>query len=153
MAGYILSLISAAMIAAIVCSFFEGKSGTAGIIRLICALFLSFVAITPLTDLDFSGVEHYLESFSLEGSTAAEYGKNMALEAQGDIITASVQSYIMDKAETLGAKLQVEVVLDQDNIPVSVELEGKASPYAKARITGIIADDLGITKEHQIWIG
>lgn len=153
MGEYILTLITAALITAIVCSFFDGKSGPGGVIRLICGLFLSFVAINPLLDLDFSGLERYLESFSLEASTVSDTGKNMALEAQGDIIMASVQSYIMDKAETLGANITAEVVLDQDNIPVSVELEGEISPYAKSRITGIITDDLGITKEHQIWIG
>ena len=153
MAGYILSLISAAMITAIICSFFPKKSGTSGVIRLISGLFLSFVAINPLVDLDFSGLERYLDTFSLEASTIADSGKNLALDAEGDIIKASVQAYILDKAETLGANITAEVMLDPNNIPISVELEGKLSPYAKARITGIIADDLGITKEHQIWIG
>ena len=153
MAGYLLSLISAAMITAIICSFFQGKSGTANMIRLICGLFLSFVAINPLVDLDFSGLERYLDSFSLDANTIADAGKNLAEDAEGDIIKTSVQSYILDKAETLGANITAEVMLDQDNIPLSVELEGNLSPYAKARITGIIADDLGITKEHQIWIG
>ena len=146
-------MISGALITAIVCSFFQGKGGTAGIIRLICGLFLSFVAINPLVDLDFSGLEGYWESFSLEADAVAAFGKNMAQEAEGDIIKASVESYILDKAETIGAKITAEVMLDQDNIPMSVELEGNVSPYAKARIAGIIADDLGITKEHQIWIG
>ena len=148
-----MSLISAAMITAIICSFFEGKSGAAGVIRLICGLFLSFVAISPLVDLDFSGLEGYLESFSLEANVVTDAGKNMAHEAQGDIIKTSAETYIMDKAETLGASITAEVMLDQDNIPLSVELAGSLSPYAKAEITGIITDDLGITKEHQIWIG
>ena len=148
-----MSLISAAMITAIICSFFEGKSGTAGVVRLICGLFLSFVAISPLVNLDFSGLEVYLESFSLEAGMLTDSGENMAKDAQGDIIKASVESYIMDKAETLGASITAEVMLDQDNIPLSVELTGNLSPYAKAEITGIITDDLGITKEHQIWIG
>lgn len=148
-----LSLISAALITAIVSSFFEGKTGIAGMIRMIGGLYLCFVAINPLMDLDFSGLEDYLNSFSVEGSTISEYGKNMAREAEGNIITEKVASYIMDKAETLGSKLQVEVMLDQNHIPISVELDGKISPYAKAQLTGIIADDLGITKEYQIWIG
>ena len=148
-----MSLISAATITAILCSFFEEKSGTAGVVRLICGLFLSFVAISPLTHLDFSGLEAYLESFSLEASSVADGGKNMAKDAQGDIIKAAVETYIMDKAETLGASITAEVMLDQDNIPLSVELAGNLSPYAKATVTGIITDDLGITKEHQIWIG
>ena len=153
MAGYLLSVISAAVIGAIISSFFEEKGGTGGIVRLICGLFLSFVAISPLAKLDFSGLEDYLDSFSLEGNILSETGKNMAWEVEGDIIKTSVQSYIMDKAETLGAKLTVEVELDQNNVPISVELEGNISPYAKAQMTGILADDLGITKEHQIWIG
>ena len=153
MGNYVLSIISASFIAAVLASFFDGKGGINGIIKLVSGLFLTFVIISPMTKLDFSRVNDYLEKFTLEGVEAAAAGENMAQEARGDIIMSNVQSYIMDKAGSLGAQLDVEVVLDQDNIPVSVKLEGNISPYAKAKISGIITEDLGIPKEQQLWIG
>ena len=153
LSGYVLSIISASVIAAIVSSFFDGKSGTAGLIKLVSGLFLTFVIISPLTKLDFSRVNDYLDEFILEGVEAASVGENLAREAEGDIITDRVQAYILDKANSLGAELDVEVVLDQDNIPVSVTLIGNISPYAKAQMAAIIVNDLGISKEQQLWIG
>ena len=77
----------------------------------------------------------------------------MAGEAEGNIIKSRVQAYILDKADSFGTSLEVEVILDQDHIPVSVELQGNISPYARAQLTEIIEEDLGIPKEHQLWIG
>lgn len=151
--SYVLSVISAAIIAAIISSFFDGKSGTAGIIKLVSGLFLTFVVISPLTKLDFSDVNAYLEQFALEGAEAASVGENLAHEAEADIINSRVQAYILDKADLLGAQLDVEVVLDRNNIPVSVKLEGDISPYAKAQMAETITEDLGISKEQQLWIG
>ena len=153
LAEYVLSVISASMIAAIICSFFDGKTGICSMVKLVCGLFLTFVVVNPLVELDFSRVTDHLEQFSLDGQDAAAVGENMAREAEADIIKAGVQAYILDKAKFWGTQLEVEVVLDQENIPVGVELEGKISPYARARMEEAITENLGISKEHQLWIG
>lgn len=153
LSGYVLSILSAAIIVAIVSSFFDGKSGISGVIKLVSGLFLTFVIISPLTKVDFSRVNVYLEEFILEGVEAASVGENLAREAEADIITSRVQAYILDKANSFGAELDVEVVLNQSNIPESLKLIGNISPYAKTQMARIIADDLGISKEKQIWIG
>lgn len=150
---YVLSVITAAVIVAILCSFFANKGGTFSVVKVVGGLFLTFVVINPLVKLDFSRIDDYLDRFTLEGMEASSFGENMAREAEGDIIISRVQAYILEKANSFGAQLDVEVVLDQDNIPVSVKLNGNISPYAKAQIAGMIAEDLGITKEHQLWIG
>ena len=135
------------------CSFFDEKPGTYQVVKLIAGLFLTFVVINPVTKLDFSRMDTYLDAITCEGNEATAVGENMARDAQRNIIMSSVRSYILDKAETYGAKLAVEVILDQDNMPISVELSGALSPYAKAQMTGIIETDLGISKENQVWIG
>ena len=153
LADYVLSVISAAVIVAILCTFFGEKGTVSAIMKMICGLFLTFVVINPVVRLNFSRINDYLDSFTLEGLEAASIGENMAREAEGDIIISRVQAYILDKADSFGAQLNVEVILDQDNVPVSVELGGNISPYVRAQITGMITEDLGITKEHQLWIG
>ena len=150
---YVLSVITAAVIVAILCSFFTNKGGTFPVVKVVGGLFLTFVVISPLVKLDFSGIIEYLDGFTSEGVEAASIGENLAREGERDIIISRVQAYILDKADSYGAQLNVEVILDQDNIPVSVELNGNISPYAKAQMADILAEDLGITKEHQIWIG
>ena len=150
---YVLTVISASVIVAILCTFFGDKGGVSEILKVICGIFLTFVVINPLVKLDFSAVLNYLEYVNIEGMEAASAGENMAREAEGDIIKSRVQAYILDKANSLGVQLDVEVVLDRNNIPVSVKLSGNLSPYAKARMAAIITEDLGISKEHQLWIG
>lgn len=151
--GYVLSVISASVIVAILSSFFDGKGATGGFIKLISGLFLTFVIINPVTKLDFSRVNHYLDEFTLEGMEAAAVGENLARDKEAEIIISHVQAYILDKAEFLGAQLDVEVILGQNNIPASVKLKGNISPYAKVELTEIITENLGISKEHQLWIG
>ena len=153
LAGYVLSVVSASVVVAILCSFFDGKGTVSEIVKVICGLFLTFVVINPVVNLDFSRFHDYLDQFTFEGQEAAYAGENMAKEAEGDIIISRVQAYILDKADSCGVQLDVEVILDQDNIPVSVELSGRISPNVKAQISEMITENLGITKEHQLWIG
>ena len=153
LAEYVLSVISASVIGIIICSFFDEKSGISVVVKLIFGMFLTFVVINPVVRMDFSGIENYLEYMTLEGAEAASVGENMAREAEGEFIKSRVQAYILDKADSFGIRLNVEVVLDQENIPVSVELQGNISPYAKTRMIEIITEELGIAKENQLWIG
>ena len=150
---YVLSVVSASVIVAILCTFFGEKGSISAVLKVVCGLFLTFVVINPLVKFDFSRMDRYLDNFTLEGLEAASVGENMAREAEGDIIKARVQAYILDKADSFGTQLDVEVILDQDNIPTSVELRGNISPYAKAQLTGIITENLGIPKEYQLWTG
>ena len=77
--------------------------------------------------------------------------RNRALLAQ--IISEQTEAYILDKAADLHANLHVEVTVGEDNLPTAVTLSGEASPYARRQIQAIIANDLGISKENQKWIG
>ena len=67
------------------------------------------------------------------------------------IITQQTQSYILDKADTLGVCLEVGVELNEEMVPWRVTMTGEAPPYARQRLEGIIQDDLGIPAERQVW--
>ena len=47
------------------------------------------------------------------------------------------------------------LMLSQDEIPVpsTVRLQGSISPYARQSLQQWLQDDIGVPKEHQIWIG
>ena len=83
----------------------------------------------------------------------AAMGENLARDSMADIIKEETEAYILDKAADLHANLRVEVAVGEDNLPAAVTISGEASPYARRQIQAMIANDLGISKENQKWIG
>lgn len=153
---YILSVTAAAIIVGILTSILDKKSGSAALVKMIAGLFLAFTAIAPIAKLDFSNLTAFAQAFEAQGTAAAADGEIMAQEAMADIIKSETEAYILDKAETYGAALEVEVTLRQtDGIPVptGVRLAGRISPYAKAQLQQMMEAELGISKENQLWIG
>lgn len=147
---YVLTLVCGAVICAIVLSVSPGGSG-APMRRMMCGLFMAFLAISPLKQLDLS--EYTLFSnFSLEAETAAQDGMLQADGAIISIIKEESEAYILDKAEALGFTLEACVEVDgESHLPVAVTLSGSITPYAKQTLAGLIQDDLGIGKEAQTW--
>ena len=58
----------------------------------------------------------------------------------------------MDKAHSLGADIQVEVMLSNEQYPVpkQVRLKGDVAPYARTQLIKFL-EELGISEENQIW--
>ena len=94
----------------------------------------------------------YLGSHA-DAEDAAAMGENLARDSMADIIKEETEAYILDKAADLHANLRVEVAVGEDNLPAAVTISGEASPYARRQIQAMIANDLGISKENQKWIG
>ena len=88
-----------------------------------------------------------------DAEDAAAMGENLARDSMADIIKEETEAYILDKAADLHANLRVEVAVGEDNLPAAVTISGEASPYARRQIQAMIANDLGISKENQKWIG
>ena len=88
-----------------------------------------------------------------DAEDAAAMGENLARDSMADIIKEETEAYILDKAADLHAHLRVEVAVGEDNLPAAVTISGEAAPYARRQIQAMIANDLGISKENQKWIG
>ena len=118
-------------------------------------LLLSIVILSPAVNWNFDAVMTYAESFGQAGTLAAEAGSKLAAEETGLIIKEELSAYILEKAAALHADLRVDISLTNDVIPVpeSVTLRGTISPYAKEMLQKILEEELGVTKERQIWTG
>ena len=116
-------------------------------------IFLTLTAIRPLADIDLGAVPTLAEGYTLQAEEAVMTGKELMDSQKQTIIKSRLESYILDKAEGLGVTLTVDILLDEHGLPVSVQLNGDVSPGAKTRLQSIIAVDLGIPKEAQIWCG
>ena len=153
MKEYLLSVVAAAIISGIVTKLL-GSKGTQGAVgKLIGGLFLAFAVISPLRCVKIGKLSSLTVPYSVQAQSAVEAGKNQTRETLRLRIKEGCEAYILDKAQSLDVALEVEVLVSQEDIPAptSVQLRGNISPNAKARLCGIIAEDLGIPKEAQKW--
>lgn len=149
---YIISVTAAAILCGILTAIVGGKQ-IKPIWKLIVGIFLTLTAIRPLADIDLGAVPTLAEGYTLQAEEAVMTGKELMDSQKQTIIKSRLESYILDKAEGLGVTLTVDILLDEHGLPVSVQLNGDVSPGAKTRLQSIIAVDLGIPKEAQIWCG
>lgn len=150
---YIISVVAAAIFCGLVTTLLGKQGSIAAMGKLLAGVFLTMTVVSPWFKLELGNWEQYLDALSSDGTTVAESGKTMAAEETAAIIKARVESYILDKATEMEVDLTVEVTLSDDDppMPQSVRLNGNVSPYAKARLSDIIAKDLGIPAEEQLW--
>lgn len=151
--AYLLGIFCASIFCAIITKL-VGNKGTMGVVvKLIAGIFLAVTVIRPLAAIDFSGALDWTLDYSRLGAEAAAEGESQMRNALSEGIKTRTEAYILNKAKSLNVDVRVEVTLSEDKIPVpyEVRLTGKVSPYAKSRLQAIIAQDLGIDKERQIW--
>lgn len=150
---YLLSITAAAVICSLITSIM-GKKGTyAAIVRMLCGLFMAITMISPLIQIQLSDFSFYYGSIMTEADAAAANGSLMANEAVAAIIKSETETYILDKALSMGLSIEVEVTLSDSGTqhPYKVRLSGTASPYARQKLKEMIASDLGIPEENQAW--
>lgn len=147
---YILSFISVTLLCHIVSRIIDSCAVKKSIKLLSGILILTSISV-PLGDF-------HLESINLEDSIIADgdrisaYGVELSKKAKKDLIINECEAYILKKAESLGLDIAVDVNIDQTLIPVSVNIQGNASPHVQKTLSDIIENDLGILKENQVWV-
>lgn len=150
---YLLSVAVAALICGIL-SALVGKKTTGGaLVKLLCGLFLVATVISPWAQVQLDDLTSYLDSLTLDANTITSAGVEIAAEEEAAIIKSKLEAYILDKADSLGLDLAVDVTLEeiQPYLPHTVTLTGTVSPYAKQVLSQYIADDLGIPEAYQLW--
>lgn len=151
---YLLSVICAAIICAVVNTLSGKKKAYGSITRLISGIFMALTLISPLVNIRLTDYADYFNGFSADGKAAVAYAEAEAMDELRSIIKSQSEAYILDKAVSMDAVLNVEVTLNNENppIPCGVKLTGSVSPYTKDVLSRLIANDLAIAKEDQLWI-
>lgn len=126
-------------------------------LRLICALLLTAVLLSPLGKLDFSAYAEELSRQRLLGLELSRRGQLSARDLLGGIIREKTEAYILDKAAGLGMTgLRVRVDLaygEEVPYPWSAELwAGRGDPRAEA-LAEVLEGELGIPEARQLWHG
>ena len=149
--GYIQTITVAAILCAVVTTIIPGKAAGQKVMRMICGFFLLAVLCKPMEGFQFSEGENVLDIYRQEALNIEAQAQNEVDMELSDVIRAQTETYIEDKAGTLGAEIDAVVILDDEMIPCQVELDGEVSPYVKSRLTEQIKSDLGIPAERQVW--
>lgn len=123
--------------------------------KMVCGLALSVSIIGQLSKFDNLDINNYLSYSTEDAEEAVALGEELSYEAWSDIIKLETEAYILDKAADLNAEVSVSVTVREDPAPapVSADISGSISPYARNRLEKIMEEELGITKENQQWTG
>lgn len=149
---YLLGVIAAAILCSIL-SQLAGKEGFLGaVMKLLCGIFMVLALVAPITKIRISPNKIF-SGISLQANAITASAAESSRESMAAIIKEQTQAYILDKANSQGVNLSVEVMLSDAEIPepIGVKLSGNVSPYAKKILSQAIENDLGIATEAQIW--
>lgn len=150
---YIISIVSVAVISAILMRVVSGKTSSQKFVRLMCGIVMIITIVSPWTRLSIDEYVKYFESVRSDALSTKEDGEAYLQRQLQRSIKENTEAYILDKAVLLGADIHVSVICDTSDIPVpvSVELSGNISPSAKIRLQQILQKDIGIPEDKQIW--
>ena len=111
------------------------------------------VILQPVIQVKLSEFAFSAEHIYQDAERIANEGSKIAEAQIAEIIITQAEAYILDKANSLGLQITVEVELDDSNnsVPCGAVINGAASPYAKGTLKGYMQEQLGIPKENQIW--
>ena len=153
--AYILSVVAAAILLSILQSLLEKKSSPAILLRLTGGLFLTFTVLAPVADINIDAVFDSKWDFTEKGNALSTQGQEFTQAQLRDSIKQQCEAYILDKALSYQTPLEVNVTLSQDELPVptATELHGNVSPYVKGVLQNWLVEEMGISKENQIWSG
>ena len=151
---YVIHLSAAALICSVFFRLTRGKGAVGIIVKLLCGIFLAYSIVKPVQQLELRGFEDITADFQQDAEQAVLWGENISADAWSESIRQGAEAYILEKAKAMNVDLAVEVELSEDEIPVPVAalLSGRVAPYAKAVLSDLMAQDLNIPKEKQVWI-
>lgn len=151
--AYILSVVASAVICGSVRAFFDKKGASDTLIRSVCGIYMAFILIAPLKNVDFSVYADYFSGFNEEADAVVNRGEEMALSYQREIIKERIEAYILDKAVSLGAEVSVFVTLSDTAPPkpIKISVKGAVSPYVKSVLKAYLKEQFGIPEEAQTW--
>ena len=153
MKTYLIRLTAAAILAAVIRRV-SSDGGAGRVSRLGAGLLIILTALGPLGSFDpISAAQNVVNGGygSVMTTQETEQASNALLQ---ELIIDSTKTYILDKAQALGAQPTVEVETRfQDGYPVPwrVKLRGTLTAEQENALRQIIETDLGIPEDRQEW--
>lgn len=150
--SYFTAVVAVCMIAVLVHAL--AKHGTIQrMVRLIVGMLIVLVVLKPLGGIDLDALSKELLGLSgqLPAYNEPEEAYQQALRKN---IKENTQQYIQNFAETLGAYVQAEVTLSEEEYPVpaAVRIVGSLTQTQFQALYAYVTESLGIAQENQEWV-
>ena len=149
---YILSIVVVALICSIAKMLSGKNTGYSSIISLISGAFIVVTILAPWVGFDEIDLQLDFENIQSDAREAVEAGTAIATTELRTIIKEQTETYIQDKASSMDAVIDVNVVLAEDEPnPISAEITGTVSPYVKSALSNYMTETFAISEELQKW--
>ena len=152
--GYLLRLTAGAFLSAGLLSLIpKGTSKKAAAV--LCGLVMLLLALTPLAQLDYEALSETISRLELEKEEARTGIGIQNQELVASIISGRVQTYILDKASSLGMQISVELEMETraaTPYPSGVTIRGAATPTQKQQLQTYLEQTFAIAPERQVWL-
>ena len=109
--GYLLRITAGAFAGAILLAALP-KGTPRRVAAMLCGLLMLLLALTPLAELDYDSLAEAISRLELEKEEARTGIEIQNQELVASIISGRVQTYILDKASSLGMQISVELEME-----------------------------------------
>ena len=150
---YLFAVIAVSLLISI-CKIFVPSKGVVGsVLKLVCGVILASVMIAPITNFRANDLQSFYNSIHSDALSMTNKGEEIAKTELSKSIEENLAAYIFDKASALNLDLDIQVLLNDEDIPqpTGVRIKGNVSPYAKQQLLQIICVDLNIGEEDIEW--
>lgn len=150
--SYLISVVAAGMIAVLACTLVR-KGQMQKLVRFTAGILVLLTAISPLLRLDLRKLADRLQ----EAESAIAYDPSRITGSSREmlisLIKSNTETYIEDKAVSLGATVQAEVAVSGEEYPApnGVVVTGTLSAEQVQALEAYLEDALGIPRERQEW--
>ena len=113
------------------------------------------LALTPLAELDYDSLAEAISRLELEKEEARTGIEIQNQELVASIISGRVQTYILDKASSLGMQISVELEMETraaTPYPSGVTIRGTVTPAQKQQLQTYLEQTFAIAPERQVWL-
>ena len=121
---------------------------------MLCGLLMLLLALTPLAELDYDSLAEAISRLELEKEEARTGIEIQNQELVASIISGRVQTYILDKASSLGMQISVELEMETraaTPYPSGVTIRGTVTPQ-KQQLQTYLEQTFAIAPERQVWL-
>ena len=150
--SYLISLVAVCMIAVLASVLVHG-SPINKFVRFIGGILVLLVAVSPLLSVDTEKLSERLKEICEANSFDTSAVEEKTHSVLSEHIKKTTETYIENKAAELGAAIQAEVTLTNDEYPVphKVRILGTLTAEQISSLAAYLTDSLGIAPENQEW--
>ncbi len=153
--SWLLAVIAVSLLCAVADALIP-SGGVKRVGRLVCGLVLMGAILSPVASLDVEGSQRWLENCLASVRSQEAELEDRVNGQMKVIIEQEYAAYIVDKAAQLGLEctVRVECQLSEEGLylPDRTEAEGLWTASAQEELIRIIAEDLGVPAQRQIYL-